>query len=198
MKTEDIEKTAADLYWLAFLLTGRRDISVDIAADAAGSEDYENPFFSGWMHGWRRRLVVAKALTAVHDDLAASARRTKIGRRSWRTPRNWSLSPGTTKADLERALLAIDLFPRAALLLLVFEGVRIADAITLLDADAKLLKKAEAIGLRELTANLAAMNTAAVSGPDASRPLFSSPVEERTKSKVRARSCFQLIFVEQP
>ena len=68
---------------------------------------------------------------------------------------DWSLSPDTTKADLEKALLAIDPFPRAALLLLVFEGIRMADAAALLDADPALIRKAQAIGLRELTANLA-------------------------------------------
>jgi DNA-directed RNA polymerase specialized sigma24 family protein len=166
MKTEDIKKTADDLYWLAFLLTGRRDISIDIAADAAASEDYANPFFADWMNGWQRRLVIANALTAIHDELADSARRTKTAHASRSaTPRNWSLSPDTTKADLERALLAIDLFPRAALLLLVFEGLRITDAGTLLDADTDLLKKAQAIGLRELTANLAAANASVVSAP---------------------------------
>jgi hypothetical protein len=80
-------------------------------------------------------------------------------------PRNWSLSPDTTKADLERALLAIEVFPRAALLLLVFEGVRIADAATLLDAGPDLLKKAQTIGLRELTVNLAATKDSSVSVP---------------------------------
>jgi hypothetical protein len=33
--TEDIRKEAVDLYWLAFLLTERQDLSVDIAADTA-------------------------------------------------------------------------------------------------------------------------------------------------------------------
>jgi hypothetical protein len=157
METKDIEKAAADLYWLAFVLTGRRDISIDIAVDATSSGEYANSFFADWMRGWRRRLVIGKALTAIHDELAESARRTKGAReRNWATPRNWSLSPDIAKADLERALLTIDLFPRATLLLLVFEGVRIADAATLLNAKPKLLKKAQAIGLRELTANLAA------------------------------------------
>ena len=72
--------------------------------------------------------------------------------------RNWSLSPDTTQADLQEALLSIDLFPRAALLLLVFEGIRMADAVILLDADPALIRKAQAIGLHELTANLADKN----------------------------------------
>jgi hypothetical protein len=46
MKTEHTRKAAVDLYWLAFLLTGSRDISIDIAADAAVSEDDANPFFT--------------------------------------------------------------------------------------------------------------------------------------------------------
>src|SRR5580704_14152351 len=164
--TTDIEKGVADLYWLAFLLTGQRDVSIDIAADAAVSQDDANPFFTDWMRGWQRRLVIAKALTAIHDELADSARRTEsVHGRSSGTPRNWSLSPDTTKADLERALLAIDLFPRAALLLLVFERLRIADAAILLDADPDLLKKAQVIGLRELTANLASTDGSAVSAP---------------------------------
>src|ERR1700733_9777629 len=140
--TADIQKAAVDLYWLAFLLTGRSDIGIDIAADAAASWDYANPFFEDWMRDWQRRLVIAKALGAIRDELADSARRTQIGKGgSWGTPRNWSLGPDTTKADLERALLAIDLFPRAALLLLVFEGIRMADAVTLLDADPQLIRK---------------------------------------------------------
>jgi hypothetical protein len=169
MKTEaakntvDIKKAAVDLYWLAFLLTGRGDISIDIAADAAASWDYANPFFEDWMRDWQRRLVIATALGAIHDELADSARRTKIAHGgSSGTQRNWSLGPDTTKADLERALLAIDLFPRAALLLLVFERLRIADAAILLDADPDLLKKAQVIGLCQLTANLAARTAGGV------------------------------------
>jgi len=153
---EEIKQDAADLYWLAFLLTGSSDLSVDIAADSAAEEDAETSFFSGWMQGWRRRLVIAKALNIIHDPLADSARRTaQAYHKGATTPRNWSLNPGMTKADVEKALLAIDAFPRAALLLLLFEGVAMPDAATLLDADPALVKKAQEIGLRELIANLA-------------------------------------------
>jgi DNA-directed RNA polymerase specialized sigma24 family protein len=157
---------AADLYLLAFLLTGRRNVSIDIAADAAVSEDYPNSFFADWMRDWRRRLVIGKALTAIRDELADSARRTKRARvnaaAAWQ--RNWSTRPVVTQTELERALLAIDVFPRAALLLLVFEGMRIADAATLLDADSALVKKAQVIGLHELTASLAPTKPRPVSG----------------------------------
>jgi DNA-directed RNA polymerase specialized sigma24 family protein len=163
--TEDIRKDAADLWWLAFLLTGRQDLSIEIASDAAVSAaDYASPFFADWMRGWQRRLVIGRALTAIHDELTESARLTQIARvhglagNSAALKRNWSLSPDTTQADLQEALLSIDLFPRAALLLLVFEGIRMADAVILLDADPALIRKAQAIGLRELTANLADKN----------------------------------------
>lgn len=165
----DIRKDAADLYWLAFLLTERQDLSVDIAADAVVSGDDASPFFAEWMRAWQRRIVIGRALTAIQNELADSARRTQLARvhgltgGSAATERNWSLSPDTTKADLQQALLSIDLFPRAALLLVVFEGIRMADAAILLDADAALIRKAQAIGLRELTANLAATKDNGVS-----------------------------------
>jgi DNA-directed RNA polymerase specialized sigma24 family protein len=162
--TEDITKDATDLYWLAFLLTERQDLSIDIAADTAVSREYASPFFAEWRRDWGRRLLIGRARTAIHDELADSARRTQLARvtggatGSAAPPRNWSLSPDTTKADLQQALLSIDLFPRAALLLF-FEGIRMVDAAILLGADPTLVRKAQAIGLRELTANLADKNS---------------------------------------
>jgi DNA-directed RNA polymerase specialized sigma24 family protein len=154
---EDLKSDATDLYWLAFLLTGRRDVSIDIAADAAVSEDYPNSFFADWMRDWRRRLVIGHALTVIRDELADSARRTKRARvdGAATSQGDWPSGPVVTKADLERALLAIDIFPRAVLLLLVFEGMQIAEVATLLEADPVLVKKAQVIGLHELTASLA-------------------------------------------
>ena len=67
------------------------------------------------------------------------------------------LDPGTTKSDLERALLSIDVFPRAAVLLLIFERVPLRDVAILLDAEPDLVRKAQASGVRELTINLARM-----------------------------------------
>jgi DNA-directed RNA polymerase specialized sigma24 family protein len=163
---EDIRKNAADLYWLAFLLTSRQDLSIEIASDTVvSSDDDESPFFAEWMRRWQRRLVLRRALTAIHDELADSARRTQrarvhgLARVPATASRNWSLSPDTTKADIRQSLLAIDPFPRAALLLLVFEGILMADAAILLDADPALIRKAQAIGVRELTANLAGKNS---------------------------------------
>jgi DNA-directed RNA polymerase specialized sigma24 family protein len=154
---------AADLYWLAYLLTGSPDTSIDIAAEAsasrdgASSSDGERQFFVGWMKAWSRRIVLSKALAAVREELAESARRTEStrGQRWPETVRGWSLPANTNKAQLEEALMKIDVFPRAALLLTIFERLPLVDAAILLDADAKLVRKAQEVGLRELTANLA-------------------------------------------
>ena len=61
------------------------------------------------------------------------------------------------KVQLERALLAIEVFPRCALLLSVFEGMTLEDAVILLGADRRLVRKGQMTGLRELTRNLARM-----------------------------------------
>jgi DNA-directed RNA polymerase specialized sigma24 family protein len=157
MKTlQQVRHSAADLHWLAFLLTGRREIAVDATAQAIDLTDGRNGFFSTWMVSWSRRLVIARALAAVREDLARSVRRTALrhSETSEVPPPSWVLDEGTTKSDLERALLPIDLFPRAAVLLLVFERVPLKDAAILLDSEADLVKKAMAAGVRELTINL--------------------------------------------
>jgi DNA-directed RNA polymerase specialized sigma24 family protein len=150
---------AADLYWLAFLLTERRESSVDIAAAAIASQDGASSYFSSWMLSWSRRLVIAKAVAGIRDDLRASALRMELRRtnKSAMPSRDWVLDRGTTKVELENALLAIDVFPRAVLVLSVFERLPIADAAVLLDVEPKQLSKARTIGLRELTSNLARM-----------------------------------------
>jgi len=156
-ETKNVTKNAADLYWLAFLLTGPSDVSIDIAADTVLLQDNANPFFASWMRSWARRIAIAKALTKIREELTASARRTKSARirKSAVAPSNWSLPAETSKARIEEALLAMDVFPWAAVLLSIFEGVPVVDAATLLDEDVLLVRKALAIGLREFTAKLA-------------------------------------------
>jgi hypothetical protein len=148
---------ATDLQWLAFLLTGRREIAFDVTAQEIDLADGRNGFFSTWMVSWSRRLVIARALAAVSEDLARSAQRTALRHteNSAFPPPSWVLDAGTTKSDLERALLSIDLFPRAAVLLLVFERVPLKDAVILLNSEADFVEKAMAVGVRDLTINLA-------------------------------------------
>lgn len=154
------EKHVADLYWLAFLLTGRRQTSIDLAVDAVESHKSDDAFFSGWMRAWSRKVVIAKALAAVRDELALSARRLRT-KREVRNAARWdkALKSATNKAELESALLAIDLFPRCAVLLSIFEGLSLDDATVLLDGDRELVQKAQITGLQELTRNLVGMGT---------------------------------------
>ena len=130
-------------------------------------DDTGNPFFRNWMISWSRKLVIAKALSVVEGSMAESAERTQ--KRNCPRPaempgRGWRLDPATGKAELERALLAIDLFPRCVVLLTVFEKVSEQDAATLLNVDRQLLRTAKAIGLAELTWNLAQPKWQAASG----------------------------------
>ena len=158
-RPEQTNQQAANLHWLAFLLTGSCQTGVDLVVETIALQDAENPFFSHWMLAWSRRVVIGKALTAIRTDLARSARATQLQRAGNATlpPRTWTLDQGTTKVHLERALLAIDAFPRAAVLLLVFERVPLKDAATLLDADPALVRKGQMVGLQQLTVNLAQM-----------------------------------------
>jgi DNA-directed RNA polymerase specialized sigma24 family protein len=151
---EEFGTEAADLYWMCFVLTGRQDQSIEITADVV-AQDYPSGFFSEWKQGWSRRTVLARAIEAIRHELVESARRTEIERDEETGALSaLSASEEITKADIEEALRGIDPFPRAALVLLVFEGIPIADAITLLDADAALIRKAQGVGLRGFTANI--------------------------------------------
>jgi DNA-directed RNA polymerase specialized sigma24 family protein len=146
-------QTLTDIYRLAYFLTGKCDAGLDATLEAVGSG---GDFFSGWMTAWSRRVVISKALAGMRDELAASARRTSLTRSKMELPaRDWALSSATTAEEFTRAMLAIDLFPRCALLLSVFERMSAEDAATLLDATPELVRKAQIIGLQELTVNLA-------------------------------------------
>jgi DNA-directed RNA polymerase specialized sigma24 family protein len=147
----------ANLYWLAFLLTGNPGLSVDVTLEAGAFQDDANPFFSAWMLTWSRRVFIAKALAGIRGELAASARRTTARRteKAVLPPRNWTLDQNTMKLQLESALRAIDVFPRCALLLSVFEGMSLEDVGILLNSERDLVRTAQMIGSLELTRNLA-------------------------------------------
>ena len=149
---------AASLYRLACLLTGQREISVDVPLETLDTET-DPDSFADWMLAWSRRVVIAKVLTMIRGELAASARRIASMRL-----RNSALPSGsanvgdlTTSIQLERALLAIDMFPRCALVLTAFEGISIEDAAVLLDATEDFVRQACTVGLRDLVDNLARM-----------------------------------------
>ena len=156
---EQAKRNVADLHWLATLLTGSRQTAADVTFQALAPADDADAFFSTWMHAWSRRNVIARALAAVREDLARSARWTaaRHAEKCEFPPQSWTLEQVTTKSDLERALLPIDAFPRAAVLLLAFERVPLKDAAILLDSEPDLVRKALAAGARDLTINLARM-----------------------------------------
>ena len=98
------------IYWLAYLLTGHGEPSLEVAKEALDLQldfqDNANPFFSTWILAWSRRVFIAKALAAIRDELAESARRTasKRAENTALPPRNWTLDRDTTKIQLrERA-----------------------------------------------------------------------------------------------
>ena len=152
-----VKQSVADLYWLAALLTGSRGIAADVALQVIALQD-ESTGFAAWIHSWSRRIVIAKALAAVRKELADSAARIASRRVSTAASSQiWMVDGETTKPELERALLSIDAFPRAAVLLLIFERVPLLDAATLLDSEPELLRRALAAGIQDLTKNLAMM-----------------------------------------
>lgn len=150
----DLKTEAVDLYRVCFVLTGQQDLSMEIAADGV-AQDYRNRLSGDWTRGSSRKVVLAKALKAVGQELVESARRTEIARDEEPSLRRaLAANEDITTTDIEEALFDIDLFPRAVLVLLVFEKIGIADAATMLDADAALIRKAQVIGLRGFTENV--------------------------------------------
>jgi hypothetical protein len=148
---EQTGQAAANLHWLATLLTGHREIAADVTVEAFAS--------GGAPDALSRKGFIAKALAAVREDLAASAQRTALrwDEDSALPPLSWALDRKTTKSELEQAFLSIEMFPRAAALLLLFERVPLNDAAILLDSEPGLVCNASATGARDLTINLARM-----------------------------------------
>jgi hypothetical protein len=156
MPTQIFEDHAAELQWLAYLFTGSHDRGVRAFTKALDLEDYANPAMADFMVSWSRKLVIGASLETIRPQLRESA---------WRTMRAEDPDPATlvalkpagemTAPELERALLAIDLFPRCALLLTVFEKLSVDDAALLLNADKALVRKAQNQGLLELAGGVA-------------------------------------------
>ena len=148
------------LSWLAFLLTGDRTLRVDTEVEALGRNDPAKPLFENWMVSWRHKLFIAKVLSSVNSLMTASVLRTQArhstslqGMQS--LPHlDWGLDTDEDKLELERALLAVDVFPRAVLLLVVFENLSLDDVAILLSVDKQLVATAKTIGLIELSRNM--------------------------------------------
>src|SRR5215467_7677181 len=128
-KTNMIADRIFDLYWLGYLLTGDREQSVQAAIETLEMPDAANPFFESWMNTWSRKIFIAKVLGYAAAKTSESELRNRLRRLQAETGRDFmpSIDPAAGKAELERALLAIETFPRCALLLRVFEKLAIGD-----------------------------------------------------------------------
>ena len=154
------EEHQAELYWLAFLLTGDREHSAEAVTRALDFKD-GNRTFHGFMVSWARKLVIAEVLAAIDSELRESALRLQASDPA--EPASLP-SPGwvrveharpITTQEFERAVLALDVFPRCAVLLTVFERLSIQESTLLLNADRELVTRAQHRGLIELTRNIA-------------------------------------------
>ncbi len=150
---------AADLYSLAFLLTGRSELSLEVVIETLDAQDDTELFFLPPARARLRESAIAKALAAVCYELALSARQTASQRLAQKDmpPSTWSLDPHTSRLQIESALLAIKIFPRCALLLTVFEGFSLEAAAAFLNCDPDLVLKGRMPALWELTRHLARM-----------------------------------------
>jgi hypothetical protein len=140
-----VEEFGKDLCWLAFLITGDWELSIDAVADVLSSDGVEHQLSADSA----RRLVTAAAVDLIGPDLQKSASRAA------QTTENELVLTGpltrvSTRRELEQGLLAIDVFPRCAFLLTVLEQLSIEDAALLLDADEALVLHARNLGLVEL------------------------------------------------
>jgi DNA-directed RNA polymerase specialized sigma24 family protein len=152
------EEHQAELYWLAFLLTGDQERSAGAFTRAVDFQDGYNATFRGFMVAWARKLVIGEALAAIDSELRQSALRLRTPDPAESTalpPRNWRSNHRITRPEFERALLALDVFPRCAVVLTFFEGLSLEESTLLLNADRELVTRAQRRGLIELTRNIA-------------------------------------------
>jgi hypothetical protein len=145
---EQAYASAASLYWIGLLLSGCPELSVAAAVEALDFDDAPDPV--------KRRAVIVKMLTAKREELAISAQKTAVEKTCECTvPAGWVLDPHTSTVQLEQALLAISLFPRCALLLTLFEGIKLEEASILLNTNRETVLEGRTEGLLSLTLNLA-------------------------------------------
>ena len=152
------EEHQAELYWLAFLLTGDRERSAEALTRALDFEDGATETFRGFMVSWARKLVIAEALGTIDSELRESALQLRTpdpAESPALPPRDWTRGQTITRREFERALLALDVFPRCAVLLTFFERLSLEESTLLLNADRELVKRAQRRGLIELKRNIA-------------------------------------------
>ena len=149
----------AELYWLAFLLTGDRERSVQ-AYTAALNSEAPAPALQKFMLAWARKLVIVAALGTLRHQLRESMLRTRAAHPG-ELKSLGHLAPvdleNFTKAELEEVLLAMDLFQRCAVILTVLERMPVHDAAALLGAEESTVKAAQARGVEEMVWRMAGL-----------------------------------------
>ena len=104
--------------------------------------------------------MIAAALGAIAPELTDSVRRVERSRLEdvaylgSLSSENWVDVQNITRLEFEQAVLALDVFPRCALLLTVFERLSIRDTAILVGADEAMVRKARRLGLIDLTRNI--------------------------------------------
>jgi len=108
------------------------------------------------MNSWSRKLIIVEALGTMEPELRTSKQRVaRSAEDEISGHTKWQKRPYIGREEFEEAVIAIDAFPRCAMLLTIFEGMSIHAASLLLNADETLTRKAQQIGILQLTRNLA-------------------------------------------
>jgi hypothetical protein len=141
---ETFEENMSELYSLAFLLSGTEDRGVEAFDRALDFED-EDP----------RQMIIGEALGTIRTDLRASKQRVARAADEGLANARWKRRAYIGREEFEEAVVAIDAFPRCAMLLTIFEGKSIEEASLLLREDERLTRKAQQMGIVQLTSNLA-------------------------------------------
>lgn len=141
---ETFEENMSELYSLAFLLSGTEDRGVEAFDRALDFED-EDP----------RQMIIGEALGTIRTDLRASKQRVARAADEGLANARWKRRAYIGREEFEEAVVAIDAFPRCAMLLTIFEGKSIEEASLLLREDERLTRKAQRMGIVQLTSNLA-------------------------------------------
>ena len=144
----------SDLYWLAFLLTGDRERSVQAFTGALNS-DAEPPALQKFLHSWARKLVIVAALGTIRRQVRESVLLTRPATRAELAGLASVDQSRLTKRELEEVLLAMDAFARCAVILTILEGLPAKEAAGLLGADENTVKAAQARGVAEMTWRMA-------------------------------------------
>lgn len=156
----------SELFWLAYILTGDRERSVQAYTGALNSEA-PAPALQRFLASWARRLVIVTALGTIRRELRDSMSRVRAPKGDLKKSVRLAMPDleGMTKNDIEEVLLDMDVFQRCVVILTILEGLPLREAADLLGADAPTVKAAMAQGVTELTWKMAGVVGSSLPGP---------------------------------